>query len=90
MTDNKDMGWEETRERARRAIASAEAIYPHEFIENARELMMVNEWRIAIETLCDNLSEASRPLPKELFNELSSVATAMGIGKEYLDILKVE
>ena len=59
MTDKEDIGWEETKSALVGQIASAEAIYPHELIENAKELMMVNEWRIALETLCDNLSEAS-------------------------------
>jgi len=84
------MDWEETKERARKVMAALEAMYPREYTENARGFMDVNEWKIAIECLCDNISEAPKPLTREVFDELRTVADSMGISARYLEILKVE
>ncbi len=84
------MEWEERKARIRRVLAAIEAIYPPDYTRNARELMAVNEWKIALEFLCDNLSEAPGALPREIFDELSRVADAMGVDRRYWESLEVQ
>lgn len=66
------------------------AAHPDMYLENVFELLKYGEWKLAVEMLCENLSEYEFHFPKEAQADLVSAAEALGVRKEYWEDLVVK
>ena len=71
-------------------LESVKQAHPEMYFETIYDLVRYGEWQIAVETLCDNLHEYGKHIPKEIYQELVFVAESLGVGEEYWGDIEVK
>ncbi len=57
-------------------------------LRDAGDLASLNEWGVALETLCENLYEWDFPLTRELFIDLQRLASQWGLEPRYMEMIQ--
>ncbi|MEE4137565.1 MAG: MafI family immunity protein [Desulforhopalus sp.] len=71
-------------------LSSVKAAHPNMNIENVAEFIKYNEWKLAVEVLCENLVEEKLYVSKETYSDLISAAESLNVEKKYWENILVK
>lgn len=75
-----------------KALSLLEEILPQEYIDMVRsDIEQGGEWVLALETLCDCLTEDNLPVPQQVYEILEETASLLNMeDRQRLEVLKLQ